>query len=67
MANTMKINGMTVEIHDEKNVLELIRKIGIEMPLICRHQKAEQFHPLFRHEIDDLMVLEEMFMKEYSL
>jgi len=44
-----------------------MNKIGIEMPLICRHQKAEQFHPLFRHEIDDLMVLEEMFMKEYSL
>ena len=35
MANTMKINGMTVEIHDEKNVLELIRKVGIEMPTLC--------------------------------
>ncbi len=44
-----------------------MNKIGIEMPLLCRHQKAEQFHPLFRHEIDDLLVLEEMFMKEYSL
>ena len=44
-----------------------MNKIGIEMPLICRHQKVEQFHPLFRHEIDDLIVLEEMFTKEYSL
>ena len=35
MANTMKINGLTVEIHDEKNVLELIRKVGIEMPTLC--------------------------------
>jgi 4-hydroxy-tetrahydrodipicolinate synthase len=44
-----------------------MNKIGIEMPLTCRHQKVEQFHPLFRHEIDDPIVLEEMFKKEYSL
>ncbi len=44
-----------------------MNKIGIEMPLICRHQKAEQFHPLFRHEIDDLIVLEKLFEKEYKL
>ena len=44
-----------------------MNKIGIEMPLICRHQKKEQFHPLFQHEIDDLIVLEKLFEKEYRL
>ncbi len=40
---------------------------GMPMPLYCRHQKEENFHPLFRREIDDLITLEEMFSAEYKL
>lgn len=32
---TMVIDGLTVEIGDEKNLLELIRKAGIELPTLC--------------------------------
>ena len=44
-----------------------MNKIGIPMSLKCRHQKLEQFHPLFRREIDDLITLEKMFSEEYKL
>ncbi len=35
----MKIDGVTVEINGEKNLLELIRKMGINMPTFCYHSE----------------------------
>lgn len=37
--NTVTINGMEVEIGDERNLLELIRKTGIEIPTFCYHSE----------------------------
>jgi NADH-quinone oxidoreductase subunit G len=36
-AEYMIIDGIPVEIGDEKNILELIRKVGIELPTFCYH------------------------------
>ncbi|MCC8179493.1 MAG: [FeFe] hydrogenase, group A [Planctomycetes bacterium] len=36
---TMTIDGIPVEIADEKNLLELIRKAGIELPTFCYHSE----------------------------
>ncbi len=36
---TMTIDGIPVEIAGEKNLLELIRKIGIELPTFCYHSE----------------------------
>lgn len=33
----MTVDGMPVEINGEKNILEVIRKIGIKMPTFCYH------------------------------
>ena len=44
-----------------------MNKIGVPMSIKCRHQKVEQFHPLFQREIDDLITLEKMFGEEYKL
>lgn len=33
----MTIDGIPVEINGEKNLLELIRKVGIQMPTFCYH------------------------------
>src|SRR3989339_1086408 len=41
--NTVKINGMDVEIGDEKNLLELIRKAGIEIPTFCYHSELSVY------------------------
>lgn len=35
--NIMTIDGIPVEIGGEKNLLELIRKVGIKMPTFCYH------------------------------
>ncbi len=35
--NYMLIDGIPVEIEDEKNILELCRKAGIKMPTFCYH------------------------------
>jgi NADH-quinone oxidoreductase subunit G len=35
----MIIDGIPVEINDEKNLLELIRKTGIKMPTFCYHSE----------------------------
>ncbi len=37
--DTMTIDGIPVEINGEKNLLELIRKIGIELPTFCYHSE----------------------------
>jgi NADH-quinone oxidoreductase subunit G len=31
----MTIDNIPVQIHDEKNILELVRKVGIELPTLC--------------------------------
>jgi NADH-quinone oxidoreductase subunit G len=35
----MTIDGIPVEIGEEKNLLELIRKVGIKMPTFCYHSE----------------------------
>lgn len=37
--NIMTIDGIPVEIGKEKNLLELIRKVGIKMPTFCYHSE----------------------------
>ena len=37
--NYMTIDGIPVEINGEKNLLELIRKVGIELPTFCYHSE----------------------------
>ncbi len=39
MKDIMTIDGIAVEINGEKNLLELIRKIGIKMPTFCYHSE----------------------------
>ncbi len=39
----MKINGNPVEINGEKNLLELIRKVGIEMPTFCYYSELSVY------------------------
>ena len=42
--NYMTINGMKVELTgDEKNVLEVCRKIGIEIPTFCYHSELSVY------------------------
>ena len=33
----MTVDGIPVEITDEKNILEVIRKAGIKLPTFCYH------------------------------
>ncbi len=40
---TLTINGKTVEIGDERNLLETIRKIGIDIPTFCYHSKLSVY------------------------
>lgn len=39
----MMIDGIPVEINDEKNLLELIRKVGIKMPTFCYHSELSVY------------------------
>jgi NADH-quinone oxidoreductase subunit G len=39
LKNFMIIDGMPVEIEDEKNLLELIRKVNIKLPTFCYHSE----------------------------
>jgi NADH-quinone oxidoreductase subunit G len=39
MQEYMTIDGIPVEIRDEKNILALIRKAGIELPTFCYHSE----------------------------
>ena len=34
---TLTVNGVPVEIQGERNLLEVIRKTGIELPTFCYH------------------------------
>ena len=45
MANkeTMTIDGITVELNGEKNLLELIRKVGIDLPTFCYHSELSVY------------------------
>lgn len=40
---TMTIDGRKVEFTDEKNVLSVIRKAGINMPTLCYHSEISTF------------------------
>jgi len=40
---TITINGKKVEFTDEKNVLTIIRKAGIDMPTLCYHSELTTF------------------------
>ena len=35
----MTVDGMPVEINGEKNILELLRKVGIKLPTFCYHSE----------------------------
>ena len=39
----MTIDGIPVEIENEKNILELCRKIGIKMPTFCYHSELSVY------------------------
>ncbi len=39
----MTIDGIPVEIEGEKNLLELIRKVGIKMPTFCYHTELSAY------------------------
>lgn len=39
----MLIDGMPVEIENEKNILELIRKVGIELPTFCYYSELSVY------------------------
>ncbi len=40
---TMKIDGRNVEFSDEKNVLSVIRKAGIDLPTLCYHSELSVY------------------------
>ncbi|MCG0276259.1 MAG: [FeFe] hydrogenase, group A [Thermosediminibacteraceae bacterium] len=40
---TLKINGREVTFSDEKNLLEVIRKAGIELPTFCYHSELSTY------------------------
>ena len=40
---TMTIDGRQVEFTDEKNVLTVIRKAGIDIPTLCYHSELSTF------------------------
>ena len=39
----MLIDGNPVEINGEKNLLEVIRKAGIELPTFCYHSELSEY------------------------
>ncbi|HHT48388.1 MAG TPA: 2Fe-2S iron-sulfur cluster binding domain-containing protein [Firmicutes bacterium] len=41
--NTVLIDGQVVELNGEKNILELTRKIGIEIPTFCYHSELSLY------------------------
>lgn len=41
--NTMVVDNMEVVIEDEKNVLEVVRKAGIELPTFCYHSELSLY------------------------
>jgi len=41
--NTVLIDGQVVEINGEKNILELTRKIGIDIPTFCYHSELSLY------------------------
>ncbi len=40
---TMTIDGRKVEFTDEKNVLSVIRKAGIDLPTLCYHSELSTY------------------------
>ncbi len=42
-SGTLTINGKVVEIENERNLLELIRKSGVEIPTFCYHSELSVY------------------------
>ena len=42
----MTIDGRKVEFTDEKNVLSVIRKAGIDLPTLCYHSELLLLEPV---------------------
>ncbi|MDO4544856.1 MAG: 2Fe-2S iron-sulfur cluster-binding protein, partial [Bacillota bacterium] len=40
---TMTVNGMPVPIEGEKNILDVIRKAGFDMPTLCYYSKLSTY------------------------
>ncbi|MHC4885780.1 MAG: NADH-dependent [FeFe] hydrogenase, group A6 [Planctomycetota bacterium] len=38
-ANTVLVDGRVVEVEEDRNLLELIRRVGIEIPTFCYHSE----------------------------
>lgn len=43
MAATMIVDGREIEINGEKNVLEVIRKAGVDLPTFCYHSELSVY------------------------
>ena len=43
MAQTMIIDGKPVELNGEKNVLEVCRKAGVDLPTFCYHSELSVY------------------------
>jgi NADH-quinone oxidoreductase subunit G len=43
LAKTLTIDGLPIEINGERNLLELIRKAGIELPTFCYHSELSVY------------------------
>ena len=45
-SKTLTVNGREVDFSDERNLLELIRKAGIDIPTFCYHSELEHLRRL---------------------
>ena len=43
----MMIDGRKIEFTDEKNVLSVIRKAGINIPTLCYHSEVSTFGAVY--------------------
>ena len=49
----MTIDNKKVEFTDEKNVLEVIRKMGIDLPTFCYYSELSIYEPVDVYRRDD--------------
>jgi len=43
MTMTMLVDGREIEVKDEKNILEVVRKAGVDLPTFCYHSELSIF------------------------
>lgn len=43
MKGSMLIDGQKIEFNDEKNILEVVRKAGIDLPVFCYHSELSVY------------------------